>query len=133
VSSFEDFLEECHSALAQQGNGNSAPFLALWAHGDDPTIMAAVGGYETGYEQISALLSGVSQTLDWTGFVAETLATGTAGDLAFSVELEKMTRTVNGVPEEMTIRASQIYRIEDGSWKVVHRHGDVLTPYSVKW
>jgi ketosteroid isomerase-like protein len=133
VSRFKDFLEECHGALAQQGNGNSAPFLALWAHGEDPTIMAAVGGHETGYEQISALLSGVSRTLNWTGFATETLSLGSGFDLAFSVELEKMTRTVNGVPEEMTIRATQVYRLEDGSWKVIHRHGDVLSPYSVKW
>ena len=44
-----------------------------------------------------------------------------------------MTRTVDGVPEEMTIRATQIYRRQDGPWKVIHRHGDVLTPYKVKW
>ena len=133
MSSFEDFLTQCHDALASQGSGNSAPFLSLWAHDAGPTIMAAVGGYQTGFEEISELLSGVSRTLTWDGFAPETLATGVGDDLAFTVELERMTRTVDGVPEEMTIRATQVYRRQDGSWKVIHRHGDVLTPYSVKW
>jgi ketosteroid isomerase-like protein len=132
LSSFDDFLSQCHDALAHQGSGSSAPFLSLWSH-SDPTIMAAVGGYQSGFEEISALLSGVSQTLDWDGFAPETLAMGVGGDLAFTVELERMTRTVDGVSEEMTIRATQVYRRQDGSWKVIHRHGDVLTPYKVKW
>ena len=61
MSSFEDFLAQCHDALAYQGSGNSAPFLSLWAHDARPTIMAAVGGYQTGFEAISELLSGVRE------------------------------------------------------------------------
>jgi ketosteroid isomerase-like protein len=34
--------------------------------------------------------------------------------------------------ESMTLRATQIYRREDGEWRVVHRHGDVLTPFEAK-
>jgi len=133
MSSFDEFLAQCHDALAHQGNGDSAPFLSLWAHDGTPTIMAAVGGYQKGFEEISSVLSGVSQTLDWDGFEPETLAIGVGDDLAFTVELERMSRTVDGAPEEMTVRATQVYRREDGSWKVIHRHGDVLSPYSVKW
>ena len=35
--------------------------------------------------------------------------------------------SVDGVPvEPYTLRATQVYRREDGDWKVVHRHGDQL-------
>jgi ketosteroid isomerase-like protein len=33
----------------------------------------------------------------------------------------------------MTLRATQVYRREGGEWKIVHRHGEVLTPVEVKW
>jgi ketosteroid isomerase-like protein len=36
--------------------------------------------------------------------------------------------SVDGVPvEPYTLRVTQIYRREDGEWKVVHRHGDQLS------
>jgi ketosteroid isomerase-like protein len=36
--------------------------------------------------------------------------------------------SIDGVPvEPYTLRVTQVYRREDGSWKVVHRHGDRLS------
>jgi hypothetical protein len=33
----------------------------------------------------------------------------------------------------MTLRATQDYRRENGGWRIVHRHGDILTDIGVKW
>jgi ketosteroid isomerase-like protein len=36
--------------------------------------------------------------------------------------------SIDGVPvEPYTLRVTQVYRREDGEWKVVHRHGDRLS------
>jgi ketosteroid isomerase-like protein len=70
---------------------------------------------------------------NWDTFSVENLATGVAGDFAFTVELERLTRLVKGNEEAMTLRATQVYRHVDGDWKVIHRHGDLLTPYEEKW
>ena len=57
----------------------------------------------------------------------ELLAAGVSGDLAYTVELEHTSVSVDGVPvEPYTLRVTQVYRREDGEWKVVHRHGDQL-------
>ena len=32
-----------------------------------------------------------------------------------------------GEPRSYTLRATQVYRREDGEWKVVHRHADTVT------
>jgi ketosteroid isomerase-like protein len=95
--------------------------------------MAAVGGYQAGFHDVSGLLPHVSKSLNWDGFRTENLATRVEGDVAFTAELERMTRTVDRHEEAMTIRATQIYRRVDGDWKVIHRHGDVLTAYEEKW
>jgi hypothetical protein len=34
--------------------------------------------------------------------------------------------TVKGEPTSYTLRATQIYRRENGGWRVCHRHGDGL-------
>jgi ketosteroid isomerase-like protein len=35
--------------------------------------------------------------------------------------------SVEGEPGTDTLRATQVYRREDGEWKVAHRHGDTVT------
>ena len=55
------------------------------------------------------------------------------GDLAFSIELEHYGRVVDGEEQGVTLRATQIYRREDGQWRIVHRHGDILSPIEAKW
>ena len=132
-ASFQDFMRRCHDALAQQTKGHSQPFLELWSHTSDVTVMAAVGGHQSGFDDVSGLLSHVSKSLNWETFSVENLATGVAGDFAFTVELESLTRLVEGNEEAMTLRATQVYRRVDGDWKVIHRHGDLLTPYEEKW
>jgi ketosteroid isomerase-like protein len=44
------------------------------------------------------------------------------------VELEHTSVSIDGVPvEPYTLRVTQVYRREDGEWKVLHRHGDQLS------
>ena len=45
------------------------------------------------------------------------------GDTAYTVALEHTSAFVDGVPRTYTLRATQIYRREDGGWRVAHRHG----------
>jgi ketosteroid isomerase-like protein len=46
--------------------------------------------------------------------------------LGFTVELERLTRQIDGETEEMSRRATTVYRRENGAWRVIHRHGDNL-------
>ena len=49
-----------------------------------------------------------------------------SGDLAYTVDLEHMTRHLDDGPRPRTLRCTQAYRREDGAWKVVLRHADEL-------
>jgi ketosteroid isomerase-like protein len=128
-----EFLGRCHDALTHQSQGRPEPFLALWSRADDVTVMAAVGGYETGFERVSALLSWASTAQSFDSWSADTIAITVGSNLAVSVEMEHYGQHVDGENKEMSIRATQVYRREDGEWKIVHRHGDILTPVEVKW
>src|SRR5215468_9790047 len=88
----EDFIIRCHDALTQQSQGHPEPFLALWSQADDVSIMAAIGGYQRGFEQVSALLTSASKTQHFDSWSAENIVTTVGDALGLSVELEHYAR-----------------------------------------
>jgi ketosteroid isomerase-like protein len=126
AAEFLEFLERCHDALRQHTGGNPRPYLELWSHADDVSLMGGVGGHQVGIDDVSALLTAAAKTLNYETWSAENLVTGFDDTFGFTVEVERLTRYMHGETEEMRLRATSVYRREDGFWKVVHRHGDSL-------
>jgi ketosteroid isomerase-like protein len=128
-----EFIDQCHEALSQQSRGNPQPLLNLWSRSDDVTVMAAVGGYQVGFEAVSKLLTWASTAQQFEGWRAENLVTLAGPEFGLSVELEHYALHVDGEDKGMTLRATQVYRRENGEWRIIHRHGDILTDIEVKW
>ena len=120
------FVEECHRALRQHTSGNPLPYLALWSHAGDVSLMGGVGGHQVGLHDVTELLTAAAKTLNYETWDAENLATVFDDALGCTVELERLTRQVDGQTEELSLRATTVYRREDGAWRVIHRHGDSL-------
>ena len=55
-SDWDGFISRREDALGDLVEGRPEPFKALWSHADDVVIMGAFGGYERGWEQVSARL-----------------------------------------------------------------------------
>ncbi len=121
-----EFVDRCHGALRQHTSGNPQPFLELWSHAPDVSLMGGVGGHQVGIDAVSKLLEAAAKTLNYETWDAETLAADFGDELGFTVELERLTRHVDGETEAMGLRATSVYRREDGAWRVIHRHGDGL-------
>lgn len=62
-----------------------------------------------------------------TGF--ERIVTCMTPDLAYIVEIERYRAKVGGGHEivPVTLRVTTIFRPENGTWKIVHRHADPIT------
>ena len=120
------FVAACQQALGDLVEGRPEPFKALWSHADDAVIMGAFGGYERGWEQVSARLDWAAGGIRSAGRTAENVVTVVHGDLAYTVDLEHMTRHLGDQPQPRTLRCTQAYRRENGEWKVVLRHADEL-------
>jgi ketosteroid isomerase-like protein len=121
-----EFIERCHDGLRQHTGGNPRPYLELWSHAEDVSLMGGVGGHQVGIDDVTELLTAAAKTLNYETWSAENLVTEFGDTLGFTVELERLGRQKDGEPEEMSLRATSIYRREDGAWKVIHRHGDSL-------
>ena len=61
-----------------------------------------------------------------TSWVHDVVAADVSGDTAYTVGYEHTSASINGEPRTYTLRATQVYRREDGGWKVAHRHADTV-------
>jgi ketosteroid isomerase-like protein len=131
MTDVDDFVAEIHPRLVAElralHNGDPQPRLAMWSTSDPVTLFgAAMSGRGSG--QVRGIFRSIaSRWSDCTDQRVELLAAGVSGDLAYTVELEHTSVSLDGVPvDPYTLRVTQVYRREDGEWKIVHRHGDQL-------
>jgi ketosteroid isomerase-like protein len=100
----------------------------MWSRTDPLTLFgAAMSG--VGWGEIGPIFDGLGrQFSNCTSYRNQIVAAEARGDLAYTVALEHTTASINGgEPKPYVLRATTIFRREDGEWKVVHRHGDALT------
>jgi hypothetical protein len=125
-SDWDRFISRCQHALGDLVEGRPEPFKALWSHADDVVIMGAFGGHERGWDQVSARLDWAAAGIKATDRAAENVVTVVGDNLAYTVDLEHMTRHAGDHPTPRTLRCTQAYRRENGEWKVILRHADEL-------
>ncbi len=124
---YEEFVTWVQSALVDAEiavhNGDAAPRRAIWSRNDPVTVLGAWRN-ASGQEELDALFTHLAESLsECTSYELEILEAEVRGDTAYTVGLEHTSVSVNGVPRTYILRATQIYRREDGVWKVAHRHG----------
>jgi ketosteroid isomerase-like protein len=130
MSDKDDFLAWVGSRLRNAEialhNGDAEPRLAIWSRQDPVTVLGAWKS-ATGPEEVSDLFTQLETTFsDCTSYSHEIVAADVIGDLAYTVGYEHTQAAIDGEPRTYTLRATQIYRREDGEWKVVHRHADPM-------
>jgi ketosteroid isomerase-like protein len=59
----------------------------------------------------------------------ERISGSTGTDLAYILEIERTRAKVGGSDDmsSIALRVTTIFRLEDGVWKVLHRHADPIT------
>jgi ketosteroid isomerase-like protein len=103
----------------------------LFSHREDVTLAnPLVGPPARGWEHVAKTVEhAASQVRDGEITSFEEVAKYVTPELAYTVWLERQKAKVGG-REDLTpfaLRATMIFRPEDGTWKVVHRHADPKT------
>ena len=131
MSALDDFrptLDQVEAALRQFVLGDATAIQACWSHADDVTILGGWGAYERGWEQVGPRLEWAAARYRGGTLTCEPLAQGVSGDLAYTIWLEKQMARLAGQDEDhpIILRVTHLYRREEGSWKVIHRHADAI-------
>lgn len=108
-------------------NGDAGPRRTLWSHSEPVSVLGAWRN-AYGQDQLDELFTSLASAFsDCTSFAFELQACDVVGNMAYTAGLEHTSCSVDGEPRSYTLRATQVYRREDGEWKVAHRHGDTVT------
>lgn len=122
------FLDQLRHALTAIANGDPAPMKALSSRSDAISQCGIWGGVEQGWLEVSERWDWVAaQFVPGPGVVtSEMVFLTAAGDMAYGVFIERWWGQLvsQTAPAEITIRATLIFRRENGTWRAVHRHGD---------
>jgi ketosteroid isomerase-like protein len=130
VNERDDFLSwvrrELYQAELALHNGDAAPRRALWSRTEPVSVLGAWRN-AFGQEEIDALFTALGASFsDCTSYEFELQSFDVVGDMAYTAGLEHSSVSVDGQPRTYTLRATQVYRREDGEWRVAHRHADTF-------
>jgi ketosteroid isomerase-like protein len=126
----DELIERHHLALDEFMKGNPKPVQRLFSHREDAPLANPQSPAVRGWEQVAEAVEHAASTRRDGRFVGfETLAKYVTPELAYVVEVEQLEAKVYG-GEDITpysLRSTMIFRPEEGTWKVVHRHADQIT------
>jgi ketosteroid isomerase-like protein len=81
----------------------------------------------SGWTEIRQVFESLASRFSNGTYEYEVIAAGASGDLGYVVGIEHSTASVGGAtPEAYDLRVTEVFRREDGEWKVVHRHADPM-------
>jgi ketosteroid isomerase-like protein len=129
-SDFDRVIEESHIALGEFVMGNPEPLKDMYSHRDDVSLANPFGPPVRGWKEAAATMErAASNYRDGEATEFESVAKWVAAELACIVEVERY-RTRVGESADMVpvaLRVTSVFRLEDGTWKIVHRHADPIT------
>jgi ketosteroid isomerase-like protein len=130
VDDVDELIEQDQLALGEFMKGNPEPQKKLFSHREDVTLANPLFPVGRGWEQVAETQERAAANFrdgQLTGF--EIVARYVTPELAYTVEVERAKAKVGGREDiaPIALRATMIFRPEDGVWKVVHRHADPIT------
>jgi ketosteroid isomerase-like protein len=126
----DQMIERYNLALGEFYKGNPQPVQELWSHRDDVTLSPPFGPPTHGWDEVAASMErGAAQFKDGENVGSEVIESYQTPDLAYVVRIERQKAKVGGGEDvaALALRVTMIFRAEDGTWKVVHRHADPIT------
>jgi ketosteroid isomerase-like protein len=127
MSDFDSFMATRAEAAAAYVRGDAAPVCDL-SSGQEPAsffgpdgrvikgAQAVIGAYREGAARFGA--EGRSRL--------EILQQGASGDVGYWAGLQHAVVEMDGKATPMTLRITELFRKENGQWKLVHRQADMM-------
>ncbi len=119
--------DQFYDALNAMFKGDIEPMKAVWSHAGDVVYMGPGGSIKVGWDKVWK---------DWESQAARKLGGEvrakdvhfTVGDeIAVMYALESGENTnIGGKHEKVAIRVTNLFRKENGNWKVIGHHTDLL-------
>jgi ketosteroid isomerase-like protein len=123
-------IEQSHLAMSEIVKGNPEPCKALFSHREDVTLGNPFGPFARGSPQAVETFTAAAARYHEGEVVAfEPIVRHITDELACIVEVERYRAKVGGSDDLslISLRVTSVFRAEDDTWKLVHRHADPIT------
>jgi NAD(P)H-dependent FMN reductase/ketosteroid isomerase-like protein len=130
VASFNTFLQKRDAIAAAYVNGDGAPLDAIVSRSDPATCLSPGGDVMSGAAAIAKQYVSDAGSFTKGSTSRLEILQSEAGQLAFWTGIQhaevKFKGKDSAVP--MDLRVTEVFRVEGGEWKLVHRHADMGKP-----
>ena len=115
-----------YAALNTVLKGNDSVMYGVWSQGQDVTCLTPYGASRIGWERIREHYARLSELQPGGRVVPMETTVRVWDDVAWTIVMEKgMSYMAPGKPIRRNLRATNVFRLERGRWKLMHRHVDV--------
>jgi ketosteroid isomerase-like protein len=123
-------VQRSHLAWGEFIKGDPEPAKLLFSRAEDVSNANPFGPVARGWKNVTATMdraAGFYRDGEVLGF--DTMVSYATAELGFIVEMERYSIKVGGRPDRtpVTFRVTSVLRLEDGSWKIMHRHADPIS------
>jgi len=133
TAEIEAVASQFYVALNAMFSGDLSLMKDVWSHDDDVTYMGPDGGFQVGWKQV--LVEWEAQAAMKLGGRVEPedmlITVGTTIAVTHNFERGENMSAAAGQPQAVSIRATNIFRKANGTWKMIAHHTDRL-PFLTK-
>ncbi len=122
--------KQFYAALNEMFTGNLEPMNEIWSHSDDVTDLGPFDSNRlVGWDAVSSEFKKEAEMKLGGKVVCKDLLVRAGTDIGYTVCTEEgENMSADGKPVVVKFRATNIFRLENGQWKLVHHHTDLSTP-----
>ena len=127
---FDNTINQYKLSLNEFVKGDPEPLKKIYSHKDDVSLANPFGPAVYGWKQVADTMErAVVNYRDGRVLAFDQVAKYVTPALAYTLIVERYEAKVGGRNDMslITLRVTSLFRPEDNSWKVIHRHADTIT------
>lgn len=130
VTTFDEFMHARQAASNDYIRGDATALRDQLTLHDPASFLPPGGAVIDGVDAVTqAQVDGAASFGPRSTGRFDVVNSGVSGELAFWTGRQVATMDIKGhdQPVEMVLRTTEVFRREDGQWKLVHRHADMTS------
>jgi len=120
-------VEQYHAGLAEFVKGRSEPVRQVFSQRDDVVLCNPFRPFARGPKEVAETTEQAASHFANGEITFERVSTFATPELAYILELERFSATLDGGAGSGSLRVTTLFRPEEDGWKIVHRHADPIT------